>query len=297
MLATVLAGNETVQLDGHTVPTYRFPESAVRALSHMASRSEWLQTEDRPMPDQLMDSVPVRTVVGDFLRGVPEGGWLDMPSAVALATAAGLPLVETAIVATSTMPSPRRAGWVSRRVEGAGASILHKTDLGAVNCRWPTSGVIALGSAMCDRFGDHLEGFVVQRMAPSGVELLAGVATDPAFGPLVIFGAGGTAAELLQGPRRAAGSAECRRPRADGPRAADLAAPRWISRAQRSIDHAPLEALLVRLGQLADSVPEIVEIDLNPIIATPDGLCTSSICGSAWSPTCRIPSCPCARLR
>ena len=85
MLATVLAGNETVQLDGHTVPTYRFPESAIRALAHMASRSEWLRTVDTAAPENMIDSVGARTVVGDFLRRMPEGGWLDMPSAVALA--------------------------------------------------------------------------------------------------------------------------------------------------------------------------------------------------------------------
>ena len=55
MLATVLAGNETVQLDGIKVPTYRFPESAVRALAHMASRSEWLQAEVSAPPELLID--------------------------------------------------------------------------------------------------------------------------------------------------------------------------------------------------------------------------------------------------
>ncbi len=75
MLATVLAGDETVQLDGHTVPTYRFPESAVRALAHMASRSEWLRNIDATMPGELVDGPQVRAVVGDFLRAVP-GGWM-----------------------------------------------------------------------------------------------------------------------------------------------------------------------------------------------------------------------------
>ena len=131
--------------------------------------------------------------------------------------------------------------------------------------------VVEAGTAMRERLGDGLEGFVVQSMSPSGVELLAGVATDPSFGPLVIFGAGGTAAELLKdrvvrpAPLTAADPAQMVSglrisPLLDGYRGAT------------PIDHAPLEQLLVRLGQLADSLPEILEIDLNPVIATPEGL-------------------------
>jgi acyl-CoA synthetase (NDP forming) len=273
MLATVLAGNETVQLDGIKVPTYRFPESAVRALAHMASRSAWLQADVSAPRELLIDVSQSRKVVLDYLRDAPEGGWLDMPSAVALAAAARLPLVETAIVADldAAVAAAKRLGFPVA-LKGAGSSILHKTDLGAVKLSLvDEDAVIEAGSAMRERLGDGLEGFVVQSMSPSGVELLAGVATDPSFGPLVIFGAGGTAAELLKdrvvrpAPLTAADPAQMVgalriSPLLDGYRGA---AP---------IDHAPLEALLVRLGQLADSVPEIVEIDLNPVIATPEGL-------------------------
>jgi acetyl coenzyme A synthetase (ADP forming)-like protein len=273
MLATVLAGNETVQLAGIRVPTYRFPESAVRALAHMANRSAWLRSDNAVVAELLIDGPEARKVAGEYLRDMPEGGWLDTSSAVALATAAGLPLVETAIVATldEAVASATRLGFPVA-LKGSGTSILHKTDVGAVALSLvDEQAVIDAGSAMRDRLGDDLDGYVVQRMAPSGVELLAGVTTDPAFGPLVIFGAGGTAAELLKdrvvrpAPLSAKDPAEMVRalrisPLLDGYRGAAI------------IDHASLEALLVRLGQLADLVPEIVEIDLNPIIATPQGL-------------------------
>ena len=273
MLATVLAGNETVQLGGLTVPTYRFPESAVRALAHMAGRSEWLRSSDTEMPEQLIDKVQARRVIGDFLRAVPQGEWLDMPTASAVAAAAGLPLVETAIVdgLDDAVAAATKLGFPVA-LKGSGAAILHKTDLGAVKLSLgDEQAVIDAGSAMRQALGDQLEGYMVQTMAPPGVELLAGVITDPAFGPLVIFGAGGTAAELLKdrvvrpAPLTAADAAQMVRglrisPLLDGYRGMPV------------IDHAPLEALLVRLGQLAHAVPEILEIDLNPIIATPDGL-------------------------
>lgn len=209
MLATVLAGTENVQLDGITVPTYRFPESAARALAHMAKRSEWLHSNDTTTPEQLIDTSRSRQVVREFLRLVPEGGWLDTASAIALSTAAGLPFVQS-------------GGCVSAPV-------------------------------------------------PTGIEVLAGVATDPTFGPLVIFGVGGTAAELLKdrvvrpAPLNSTDPGRMVRglrisPLLDGYRGTPV------------IDHAPLEELLLRLGQLADAVPEVVEVDLNPIIATPQGI-------------------------
>ena len=103
-----------------------------------------------------------------------------------------LPLVETAIVADldDAVAAAKRLGFPVA-LKGAGSSILHKTDLGAVKLSLvDEDAVIEAGSAMRERLGDGLEGFVVQSMSPSGVELLAGVATDPSFGPLVIFGAG-----------------------------------------------------------------------------------------------------------
>ena len=273
MLATVLAGSETVHLDGLTVPTYRFPESAVRALAHMASRSDWLRTTETAVPDNLIDELQARQVVNDFLRQVPEGGWLDMASAVALAAAAGLPLVETAVVRSldEAVAAAVRLGFPVV-LKGSGGSILHKTDLGAVKLSLvDEQAVLQAGAEMREKLGDQLEGFVVQSMAHSGLELLAGVTTDPAFGPLVIFGAGGTAAELL-------------RDRIVRPAPLTTNDPRRMVRGLRisplldgyrgtaKIDRAPLEELLVRLGQLADFLPEVQEIDLNPIIATPEGL-------------------------
>jgi hypothetical protein len=119
--------------------------------------------------------------------------------------------------------------------------------------------------------GDQLEGYVIQAMAPSGVELLAGITTDPAFGPLVIFGAGGTAAELLRDRvvRPAPLSERDPEKNVGGLRISPLLDG---YRGLPAIDHGPLEAMLVCLGQLADAVPEIVEVDLNPVIATPSAL-------------------------
>ena len=273
MLATVLAGNETVRLVERLVPTYRFPESAVRALAHMAKRTEWLQSTAEEQPEELIDVAEARKVTNDFLRGMPQGGWLDTSAALALAGAARLPVVETVIVREpdEAVAAATRLGYPVA-LKGSGTTILHKTDVGAVRLGLANEQEVAdATSAMRSALGDQLEGFVVQKMASAGVELLAGIATDPAFGPLVIFGAGGTAAELLHdrvvrpAPLTTRDAGEMVRglrisPLLDGYRGLPV------------IEHAPLEELLICLGQLAESVPEIIEVDLNPVIATPHAL-------------------------
>jgi acyl-CoA synthetase (NDP forming) len=239
----------------------------------MAKRSAWLESADAGVPASVIDAVTVRNVISDFLRVVPEGGWLDMTSAISAAEAAGLPLVETELVGTidEAVAAAAKLGFPVA-LKGSGASILHKTDVGAVKLGLVDErAVAAAAQVISDALGDQLQGFVVQRMAPPGVELLAGIATDRGFGPLVVFGAGGTAAELLKdrvvrpAPLTAADPVEMVRalrisPLLDG------------YRGMPTIDHGPLEDLLLRLGQLADDVPEIVEIDLNPIIANADAL-------------------------
>jgi acyl-CoA synthetase (NDP forming) len=157
-------------------------------------------------------------------------------------------------------------------VKAIGSNLVHKSDVGGVRLALTDEAMVRAASEdMAERLGDDVECYAVQNMAPSGVELLAGLTTDPAFGPLVVFGAGGTAAELLRdrtvrpAPLTSADAAAMVRglrisPLLDGYRGVP------------TIDHAPIEELLIRLGQLAETVPEIVEIDLNPVIATPSGL-------------------------
>jgi acetate---CoA ligase (ADP-forming) len=114
------------------------------------------------------------------------------------------------------------------------------------------------------------EGFLVQRMAATGPELIVGVVGDPRFGPLVAVGAGGTTAELIGdvqvrlapvGPRDAATMLRELRtfPLLDGFRGA----PRADTRA--------VEDIIQRVAALAAAHPEIAELDCNPVVAGPDG--------------------------
>ena len=118
--------------------------------------------------------------------------------------------------------------------------------------------------------GASVEGFHVQRMAPEGTELIVGAVGDPAFGPLVACGAGGVVVELLGdvqvrlaplGPREAEGMLRELKifPLLDGYRGREPA------------DIGSVQDLVMRVGALAAAHPAIAELDLNPVIASPDG--------------------------
>jgi acyl-CoA synthetase (NDP forming) len=125
-------------------------------------------------------------------------------------------------------------------------------------------------AARLEAAGAPVEAFHVQRMAPAGTEQIVGAVRDPAFGPLVACGAGGVTVELL-------GDIQVRLAPL-GPRAADdmLRALKTFPlldgyRGRSPADVASLRDLIMRVGALADTHPAIAELDLNPVIATPDG--------------------------
>jgi acyl-CoA synthetase (NDP forming) len=124
---------------------------------------------------------------------------------------------------------------------------------------------------LSDRFGDKLTGVLVQGMARDGVEILCGIVQDPVFGPLVTFGLGGVATEVL-------GDRSARLTPLTDVDAAELirsvrSAPLLLGhRGASPVDTAALEDALLRLSRLADDHTEIAEVDLNPIIARPDGV-------------------------
>ena len=152
--------------------------------------------------------------------------------------------------------------------------LINRSDAGAVRLGLdgPTAvrraaGVMARQLAAA---GTTLEGFHVQRMAAAGPELIVGAVSDPAFGPLVACGAGGLAAELLGdiqvrlaplGPREADGMLRDLKtfPLLDGYRGCPRA------------DLGSVRDLVLRVGALVAAHPAVAELDLSPVIATPEG--------------------------
>jgi acyl-CoA synthetase (NDP forming) len=150
--------------------------------------------------------------------------------------------------------------------------VVHKSDAGAVELGLRSEDDVRRAyQAMTERFTDRLDGVLVQRMAPEGVEVLCGITQEPVFGPLVVFGLGGVATDVL-------GDTGARLTPMTGLDADELirsvrSAPLLLGhRGRPPVDIAGLQDTLLRLSLLAEDHPDIAELDLNPIIARPDGV-------------------------
>ncbi len=249
---------------GSGVAAFEYPESAARALAHAVDRAEWLRRPAGTTPDlDGIDRAAAETLVESALAGADDV-WLDARQVHGLFSAYGIPLVderpsdspEDAVAAARSLGLPV---VVKSAVPGA-----HKTETGAVVLDLVTERDV---QAAVERIGPPV---VVQRMIRGGAELLAGVVQDPTFGPLVAFGPGGVFAELI-------GEAQFRIAPLTLADAEDLVltgkAGRLVAgyRGAPPADAGALVDLVLRLAQLADDVPEVAELDLNPVLGLPKG--------------------------
>jgi acetyltransferase len=196
-------------------------------------------------------------------------GWLSMDGVDGLLGAAGIELLPSKVV-----HSAEEAQRAALAINGPVAikvidpAVLHKSDVGGVVLNvYPQEAGEAYErlKAQLSAYGITLAAASVTQMALSGVEVIAGVTHDPVFGPLVAFGSGGVLVELLN-------DVVFRTlPLTDR----DVATMIRETRVHRLLqgfrggaicDVTALEKLLLALGALAEAVPEIAEIDLNPVI-------------------------------
>jgi acetyl coenzyme A synthetase (ADP forming)-like protein len=260
VLACVISADRApAQLLSGIVAPFSYPESAAVALGRAAERAEWLRRPQGLVPKLEVDSRSARKLVEDSSEG-----WLDPAVTRRLLLAYGLPLVAERPVASAheAVTAAEEIGYpVVIKTAEAGA---HKTERGgvAIDLRNPK----AVREA-AERIGAPL---LIQPMVRGGVELLVGAVQDPMFGPLIAVGPGGTLAELI-------GDAAFRLAPLTDIDAQELAhtgkAGILISgfRGVPPADTAAVEDLLLRVSQLADDLPEVAELDLNPVIAGPEG--------------------------
>ncbi len=160
--------------------------------------------------------------------------------------------------------------------------ILHKTEAGGVRVGLASAdelraahGQIMAAAAAHDPTA-RLHGLLVQRMLPAGLEVIVGTTTDPTFGTLVAFGLGGVLVEVLRDVTFRLAPVDLPTARA---MLSSIAAARVLEgvRGQPAVDTAALAALLVAVSRLAADFPAIGEVDLNPVIATADGVCAADV--------------------
>ncbi|HEY6196882.1 MAG TPA: acetate--CoA ligase family protein [Candidatus Eisenbacteria bacterium] len=258
---------------GH-VPSYPFPESAAIALARAVRYARWRsEPEGREVRFDDMDLAAARRLVdGARRRGKPgESVWLDPEETRALLGAAGLPLVPvmTATTAGQAAQAATRLGFPVA-VKLASRSLTHKSDVGGVVLNLKSEDEVRhafadIGQRLDERgLREQMEGVTVQPMVSEGVEAIIGMTQDPQFGPVLMFGLGGVYVELLRDvtfrvyPVTDRDVAEMVR----SVRGSKLLEG-W--RGAPPADTAALEQTILRLSQLVGEVPEIFELDLNPL--------------------------------
>ena len=264
------------------IATYQTPEAAIAGF---LERVRYRQNQAL-----LMEAPPIRP--DPFEPDVAAAGaavaaalaakrkWLEPEEAAAVLTAYGIPqpparTVETAdeaVVAATAIGFP-----VAVKIRSP--DIVHKTDIGGVALGLTDAASVRdAAAAMANRVGKArpdapIAGFFVQQMVSrsKAVELLAGLGEDAVFGPVVVFGQGGTAVEVIRD------SAVALPPLNLALARAQMARTRvWrLLQGYRGVPAAALDAIaevLIRLGQLAADHPEIRELDINPLLADADGV-------------------------
>jgi acyl-CoA synthetase (NDP forming) len=251
----------------HRVPTYPFPEAAARALARAATYGEWLNLPEGEIPEfQDVRPEQARDAVASFLdRRGPEGGWLEPDQVASVLEAFGL-----ALPRSRTCLSADDAAAFAAEVGGpvvlkvVSDTALHKSDIGGVVLGVEGDEDVRAAYQKVTSVVDDAAGALVQEFVPGGHEVIIGMTEDPSFGPLILFGLGGIFVELI-------GDAAFRIHPLTTADAADMIKQVKSARLLEGYrggepgDVAAVKEALLRVSALIEEVPEIVEMDLNPV--------------------------------
>jgi len=257
-----------------SVPAYAYPEAAARALARAARYGSWRSRPAGTVPELAnLRVADAQSIIDSFLARMPGGGWLSAEEADDLLRCYGIPMVEfrrAGDADAAVEVAVRLGGHVVIKADVPG--LLHKAAAGAVEP--DLRGADEVRAAM-DRlqakFAGRMSGVLVEPMITGGVETIVGVVQEPVFGPVVVFGLGGVATDVLGD--HAARLAPLTDADADDLIHSTRAAQALLGRPGRpAADIGAVRNILLRISRLADDLPQVVELDLNPVIARPDGV-------------------------
>jgi len=264
------------------IPAYETPGAAVHAFMHLVkyrkNQEMLMETPASALADFIPSTETARQIVEKTLAS--GNAFMGEPDAKAVLAAYGIPTVETHIAR-----SPSEASRIATRLGGPVAlkilsrDISHKSDVGGVvlNLSGPFE-VEKAGNLMretvAEKFPEaRIDGFTVQRMASraGAHEIIIGVSTDPIFGPVLMFGQGGTAVEVIH-------DFTFGLPPLNTSLAREMIDRTRISKllhGYRDRPAADIDAIclsLMKISQLIIDIPEIIELDINPLFADADGV-------------------------
>ncbi|MGC2414648.1 MAG: GNAT family N-acetyltransferase, partial [Stellaceae bacterium] len=264
------------------IATYDTPEEAVAGFLHRVryQRNQALLMETPPVrPDRFEPDIGAAraTIAAALAAG---RSWLDAEEVACVLAAYRVPLPASRQVA-----DPEEAAAAAEAIGFPAAlkirspDITHKSDIGGIALDLPDGQAVRNAAALLTRRvakaqpGARLDGFLVQQMVhrPGAIELLAGLAEDPVFGPVVVFGQGGTAVEVIDDSAIGLPPLNALLARAQMMRTRV-----WrLLQPYRGRPAAAIGAIgevLIGIGQLAAEHPEICELDINPLLADAEGV-------------------------
>jgi acetyltransferase len=284
----VWIGSETALVDKFTaagIPHYGTEADAVRGFMHLVryvEASDALMETPPSLPEHFTPDVAgVRRAIEPALR---EGRhWLDPVVAAEVLTAYAIPVLPAVLARdaeeAAAAAKPYLAAGDSVAIKIQSPDIIHKSDIGGV--RLGLTSEAAVRSAATDimvrarttKPEARITGVLVQPMVirPKAQELIVGIADDPTFGPVIAFGHGGTGVEVINDKALAL-------PPLDLKMAYDLIARTRVShllKGYRNVPPARLSGValtLVKLAQLVADIPELRELDINPLLADENGV-------------------------
>ncbi len=279
LMGDISIGAGRQRLHEHRLPPYPFPEGAARSLAAAWTWQRWRETT---LPQRAMAFSPAAGDAGEVrvaLHRLRAAGRTTLGEAdlYPLLTQLGLP-VAPALPAASAEEAAACAGRVGYPValKVVSPDLVHKSDAGGVLLGLGTADAVASGYAtlvstiQAARKHLRIEGVLVQRMAAPGIEVLVGVRHDPTFGPVVVVGGGGVYVELMADVALAVapiGPMEARAMVAETRIGRLLAG----ARGRPPADIDKLVDLIVRLSALAALLPDLVELECNPVLVHPAG--------------------------
>jgi len=273
VLAAVFGEAQERLRESRDMPVFTFPEAAAYALGMVTDYAAWRRRDPGTvvMPPDI-DLGAAREIVQRALAASPEGCQLGPVDAAALMKSIAVPVAMTTRVDTADEAVAVAESFGYPVVlKAAAANLVHKTERGGVLTDLASEKALRTAfDTMQARLGDEMGGAIVQPMLGVGVETIVGVVRDRHFGPLLVFGSGGTAVGLTgdQAFRAVPLTDRDVEELIHEPRGSALL---FGYRGSVPCDTGALAEVIQRISALVSSLPEIAEMDLNPVIVSPSG--------------------------
>lgn len=257
------------------IPAYIFPESAARGLSALNRYREWVERPHRTPGAAAIPPARVRAIIDDALnRGEP---MLSQDAALELFESYGI-CVARAAVAADAATAVAHASSLGYPVvlKLLSPDITHKTEVGGVRLHLGGEAEVRdafariVTEARKRRPDARIEGVLVQAMHAGGVETIVGASREPGFGPLIMFGLGGVMVEAM------GDVTFCVAPMSEYDAAAmpnSIKGRQLLNgfRGSPPVNHASISNAILAVGQIMMDLPEISDLDINPLRVDPSG--------------------------